>query len=59
MLLNGLNLSRTPNRVIRTRGCARLSACTAAHSTNVLFMRSVPFPVSSTSRTNATRMSAE
>ena len=26
MLLNGFNLSRTPNRVTRIRGCARLSA---------------------------------
>ena len=44
MLLNGLNLSRTPNRVTRMRGCARFSACTAAHSTNVLFIseRAVP-----------------
>ena len=30
----------------RTRGCARRSACTAAHSTNVLFTKSVPLPVS-------------
>ena len=59
MLLNGFSLSRTPNRVTRMRGCARLSACTAAHSTNVLFITSVPFPVSRTSRTNAIRTSAE
>ena len=52
-VLNGFNLSRTPKRVTRMRGCARRSACTAAHSTNVLFTSSVPFPVSSTSRTNA------
>ena len=58
-LLNGLSLSRTPYRVTRTRGCARRIACTAAHSTNVLFTKSVPLPVSRTSRTKAWSTSLE
>ena len=59
MLLNGRNLCRTPKRVTSIRGCARRSAWTAAHSTNVLLTKSVPFPVRNTSRTNACRISAE